>query len=67
MLVSFRLQPTMSCEYICQTLQKAIAQYQKNNDISNSLLVIDIQQVNDNTNLIPKIDYKNSQVDPRPL
>lgn len=61
MLVSIKIQPNMSCEYICQTLQKAIEKYSKTNDISDSLLVIDIQKVNDDFSLIPKIEFKGSQ------
>lgn len=61
MLVSIKLQQNLSCEYICQTIQKALTQYQKTNDISDSLLVIDIQKVNDDFSLIPKIEFKGSQ------
>lgn len=60
MLVSIKLQPNISCEYICQTIQKAIIKYQKTNDISDSLLVINIQKINDDFSLIPKIEFKDS-------
>lgn len=58
MLVSIKIQPNISCEYICQTLQKAIEKYSKTNDITNSLIVIDIQKVTDDISLIPKLEYK---------
>lgn len=59
MLVSIKLQQNLSCEYICGMLQKAMVEYQKDNDISDSLLIIDIKKVNDDISLIPKLEYKN--------
>lgn len=49
----------MSCEYICQTLQKTLERYSKTNDISDSLIVINIQKVTDDNSLVPKLEYKN--------
>lgn len=50
----------MSCDYICQMIQKAVLEYQKHNDLANTVLVIDLKQVTDNIDVIPKIEYKNS-------
>lgn len=36
-----------------------MVEYQKDNDISDSLLIIDIKKVNDDISLIPKLEYKN--------
>ena len=58
MLVSIKIQPNISCEYICQTLQKAIEKYSKNNDISDRLIIVDIQKISDDTSLIPKLEHK---------
>lgn len=58
MLASIKIQQNISCEYICQTLQKVIEKYSKTNDITNSLIVIDIQKVTDDISLIPKLEYK---------
>jgi len=58
MLVSIKLQNNMSCEYICKMLQKAITQYQKDNNTDNTILVIDIKKVSDDTSMVPKIEYK---------
>lgn len=58
MLTCIKIQENISCEYICQTIQKALTQYQKTNDISDSLIVIDIQKVTDDNSLIPKLEYK---------
>lgn len=58
MLATIKLDNNLSCEYICHTLEKAIASYQKNNDITDSLLVIDIQKINDDTSLTPKLEHK---------
>ena len=60
MLVSIKLENNISCDYICQKLQKAITEYQKTNDTSDSILVIDIQKIYDNVNLIPKIELQDS-------
>ena len=60
MLASIKIQPNIPCEYICQTIQKALTKYQETNDISDSLLVIDIQKINDDTNMIPKLEFKDS-------
>jgi hypothetical protein len=58
MLISLKLKDSISCEHICHMLEKAISIYQKTNDITDSLLVIDIQKINDDTSLIPKLEHK---------
>lgn len=58
MLASIKIEQNISCEYVCKTIQKIIEQYSKTNDINDSLIVIDIQKVNDDTSLIPKIEHK---------
>lgn len=60
MLVSIKLQQNLSCDYICQMIQKALAQYQKDNTINDSVLVIDIKTINDDISLIPKLEHKDS-------
>jgi hypothetical protein len=60
MLASIKIQPNIPCEYICQAIQKALTKYQQTNDISDSLLIIDIQKINDDLGLIPKIEFKDS-------
>lgn len=58
MLASIKLQQNLSCEYICQTIQKALTKYQQTNDTSDSLLIINIQKINDDLSLIPKLEHK---------
>lgn len=58
MLTCIKLQQNISCEYVCQTIQKALEKYSKTNDLSDSLIVIDIQKVTDDNSLIPKLEYK---------
>jgi hypothetical protein len=50
----------LQCEYICQKIQKLISQHQQNNqDLSGSLLVIDIiTPIDGGDSHIPKIEYK---------
>jgi GTP-binding protein EngB required for normal cell division len=52
----------MDCNYICNKIQQAIINYQKSNpDLSDAMIVIDIKKpVSNDTNMIPKITYKNS-------
>lgn len=50
----------MDCGYICNKIQEAISKYQKENnspDLTDSLLIIDIKKPDDNTDLIPKLEY----------
>ncbi len=58
MLACIRIQQNISCEYICHTIQKALEKYSKTNDLSDSLIVIDIQKVTDDNSLVPKLEYK---------
>lgn len=60
MLVSIKLQQNLSCDYICQMIQKALTEYQKTNSIHDSLLVVDIRNINDDISLIPKLESKDS-------
>ena len=60
MKLSISLSQNLQCEYICQKIQKLISQHQQNNqDLSGSLLVIDIiTPIDGGDNHIPKIEYK---------
>ena len=50
----------MSCEYICKRIHDAIVKYQKDNpNLTDTMVVIDIKKTNDDTNLIPKLEFKN--------
>lgn len=60
MLLSIKLVNNLSCEYLCRSLDKAIKEYQKDNDTTDSLLVIEIKKVNDDNNMVPKIEFKDS-------
>jgi hypothetical protein len=60
MIITIKLQNQMDCGYICNKIQEAISKYQKENnspDLTDSLLVIDIKKPDDNTDLIPKLEY----------
>jgi hypothetical protein len=60
MIITIKLQQQMECEYICHKVQEAISKYQKENnspDLTDSLLIIDIKKPDDNTDLIPKLEY----------
>lgn len=58
MLASIKIEQNISCESVCKTIQKTLEQYSKNNDISDSLIVIDIQKMTDDNSLVPKLEYK---------
>ncbi len=63
MLMTIKLQPNISCELICSKLQWAISNYQKtnNNNLEDSILVIDIKTPIDESPAIPNLEYKNIQ------
>ena len=48
----------MDCNYICDRIHKAILNYQRDNpDLTDTIVVIDIQKPYDDHNLIPKIEF----------
>jgi len=59
MKLSISLSQNLQCEYICQKIQKLISQHQQNNqDLSGSLLVIDIiSPIDGGDSHIPKLEY----------
>ncbi len=53
----------MDCNYICQKIHGAILQYQQDNpDLTDSIVVIDIKKPYDDSNLIPKLEFKNEGI-----
>lgn len=49
----------MDCNYICQKIHQAVLRFQKDNpDLTDSMVVIDIKKPTDDTNLIPKLEFK---------
>jgi hypothetical protein len=62
MITTLRIESQMNCEYICKRVHEAIIKYQKDNpDPTDSIVVIDIRKPSDNTDLIPKLEYKDIQ------
>lgn len=61
MQVAIKLDKEISCDYICQRIQKLVNQLNKTQQsVSGSLLVIDIRSITDGgDNHIPKIEYKS--------
>ena len=59
-MIAINLNKNLSCEYICESIQKLINKHQKENN-NNLILVIDIKKINYNDHtMIPKIEYKPS-------
>jgi hypothetical protein len=55
-MIYIKLDKNIQCESICQKIQQLIATMSQ--DTSQSILVIDIKPINnDDTNLIPKLEY----------
>jgi hypothetical protein len=55
-MIYIKLDKNIQCESICQKIQQLIATMSK--DTSQLILVIDIKPINnDDTNLIPKLEY----------
>jgi hypothetical protein len=59
MITTIKIQPQMDCNYICQRIHQAILQYQKDNqNVNDTMLVIDIRKPYDDDNLISKLEFK---------
>lgn len=58
----YKLDKDIACEKICQDLSQLIgAFYNNGNNSQDSILVLEIKTIEDNnTDLIPKIEHKNS-------
>ena len=55
-MIYIKLDKNIQCGSICQKIQQLIATMSQ--DTSQSILVIDIKPINnDDTNLIPKLEY----------
>ena len=48
----------MECEYICHQIQSALSKYQQNNDMNDTVLVIDIKKTISDDSMIPKLEHK---------
>jgi len=48
----------MQCEYICSQIQSALSKYQQHNDMTDTLLVIDIKKTISDDTMIPKLEHK---------
>jgi len=58
MKIAISLNKNIECELICKEIQKLVNKLGSSQDISRSVLVIDIIQVTDSTDsLLPKIEY----------
>ena len=61
MITAIKLDKDISCENICKILGAAINDYRNtNNDLTNSILVIDIKTITDDTiESVLKLEHKN--------
>lgn len=58
----FKLNEQLSCEHVCQELQKLVTKFQKHQgqDLSNSLLIIEIKNIVQTVDeTICKLEFKN--------
>lgn len=58
MSVVIKLQENIECGYICSQVQKLIEQNQSMISIGKTILVIDIKNIIDASNPIPKLPYQ---------
>lgn len=59
-MITITLNKQISCEYICEQVQKIVNKFQNSNDTANLVLVIDVKEITQTTDdLIRKIEYKN--------
>lgn len=60
LIVSIKMGPDLTCDKICHKLQGLINKYQTmNKNLNDSLLVIKIVDIVEDSSMIPKIEYKN--------
>jgi hypothetical protein len=60
MLITIKLDQQISCENICNSLQRALNSYQQSNTIdNNTLLVIEVKTIIDEQRPILNIEHKN--------
>jgi hypothetical protein len=59
-MIAIKLQNNMSCDYICKHIQNLIKQYPINeNDMNDTMLVIDIKKTYDAIEPVVGIEWKN--------
>lgn len=59
-MITITLNKQISCEHICEQVQKIVTKFQNSNDTADLVLVIDVKEITQTTDdLIPKIEYKN--------
>lgn len=61
MQIAIKLDKEISCEYICQRIQKLVNKLNNSQqNVAGSVLVMDIRPISDGGNdHIPKIEFKN--------
>jgi hypothetical protein len=60
-MIGLRLDKQLSCEYICSLIQKLISSHEKNNNLTNSVLTINITNIVDSPSNfgVNCIEYSN--------
>jgi hypothetical protein len=60
MICTIKITPNMSCEYICQRVQELVNYHNKHNqDLTDSMITIEIKKPQYDTDMIPKIEFTN--------
>jgi hypothetical protein len=64
MKIAITINKTIECEYICQQIEKLVTKFQqRGEDLSQSILVIDLVKIIDSgDNHIPKLEYNKNIV-----
>jgi hypothetical protein len=58
--VAITLSNNISCEYICNSIQKLVAKH--NQELSNKLLVIELKEISESEqNLLPRLEFKEEK------
>jgi len=62
MITTIKIQNGLDCNYICHRINQAIVSYQKyNNDLNDTLIIVEIKKISDET-ITPKyIEYKPNE------
>ena len=60
MIVGIKLGSSVKCENICYQIQQLVNNYQKNNSLDDTILVIKINKITDSTDSqVKNLEYKN--------
>jgi hypothetical protein len=62
-MISIKLNNNISCDYICHKIQRLIESSSITGSVDDYVLQIDIKTITDAPVVVPKIEYKDNEID----